>query len=181
MTRQPNHLNRAVFLDRDGTINVDRGNHNCHLANFEFLPEAVEGLKHLSTTDYKLIIITNQSKIGRGIQTPGEYQEITDYMLRHLKQRKIRIEAVYHCPHLSEDNCECRKPKSGMLEKAAEDFAIDLEQSWMIGDSTRDIECGENAGCKTILISQQTTKQSTAENPIAENLIKAAEIILKNA
>ncbi|MBW2987580.1 D-glycero-beta-D-manno-heptose 1,7-bisphosphate 7-phosphatase [Candidatus Woesearchaeota archaeon] len=151
-------MNRAVFLDRDGTINIDTG--YVHKAEeFEFIPGALEALEELSKTDFKIIVITSQSGIGRGYYTEADFHRLTDYMRSVMNDRDIRLDGVYFCPHHSEKAigkykivCDCRKPKIGLIEKAAAEHDIDLSRSYVIGDKTADIEMGRRAGCKSILV-----------------------------
>ncbi len=142
--------NRAIFLDRDGVINIDKG-YVYRIQDFEFVPGVIDFLKSIPL-EYKKIIITNQSGIRRGYYSEEDYQRVTNHMLNELKKQKITIDAVYHCPHKSDDNCECRKPKIGMLKRAEKDFSLNLRECIFVGDKESDAECGRKAGCKVILV-----------------------------
>ena len=151
-------MNRAIFLDRDGTINVDT-EYLYEMEKLKFISHALDAIKELSKTDYKIIITTGQSGIGRGRYSEDDYHNLMRFMIGIIEQNKGRIYAHYLFPHHPTEaigeykiNCGCRKPKIGMLEQAVNDFGVDLKGSWIIGDKTDDIKCGENAGCRTILV-----------------------------
>jgi D,D-heptose 1,7-bisphosphate phosphatase len=141
----------AVFIDRDGVINVDYG-YVHRVEDFEFIPGSVQALKRLSRSDYNIIVITDQSGIGKGYYTKDDLVAVHAYMEQELDKQGIKVDAIYYCDHAPEDNCDCRKPKVKNLEKAARDFSLDLSRCWLIGDKTRDIQTGKNAGCRTILV-----------------------------
>jgi D-glycero-D-manno-heptose 1,7-bisphosphate phosphatase len=170
--------NKAIFLDRDGTINVDKG-YTHKIEDLKFIPNSVRGLKKLSKSGYKLIVLTNQSGIGRSYYTKEDYFAFRNEMHRKLKEQGVLIIAEYFCPHVSEDNCNCRKPKSGMLEQAAKDFNLDLNQCWVIGDSSRDIQSGKVVGCKAVQVLTGEEKiPATSADFVARDMIEAANIIL---
>jgi D,D-heptose 1,7-bisphosphate phosphatase len=171
-------INKAIFLDRDGTINVDKG-YIHKIEDLEILPNVIEGLKKLYGFGYKLIIITNQSGIGRGYYTEENYFALRDEMHKRLKNQGVLIIAEYFCPHNPEDNCKCRKPKTGMLEQAAKDFNLDLKECWMIGDKSLDIAAGKNAGCRTIhILTGHITSPLKEANFFTKDMIEAADYIL---
>ena len=147
-------MDKVVFLDRDGVINKNRANYVKSWDEFEFLPNAKKGIKLLNDSDFKIIIITNQSVVGRGIIKEKTLNEIHEKMLKELNKCRCRIEKIYCCPHAPWDNCDCRKPKPGMLLKAADDFDLDLKECHFIGDSKTDEEAGKIVGCKTYLVSE---------------------------
>ncbi len=135
----------AIFLDRDGVINEDIG--FVHRAeDVVILPGVISGLWALQELGYALILVTNQSGIGRGYYSEEEFTRLNTWMLSLLEDEGIGIQAVYHCPHAPEDDCDCRKPKPGMILRAAREHQIDLARSWMIGDKTSDIAAARNAG-----------------------------------
>ncbi len=142
--------NRAVILDRDGVINVDKGYVHT-MADFELLPRVTEALK-LLPRDFKLIIITNQSGIGRGFYTQNQFLEFMDAVKDLLSKKGIRLDRVYHCPHLPWDNCRCRKPATSLLKQAAREFNLDLKRCFVVGDQTSDIKMGQDGGCYSILV-----------------------------
>lgn len=182
-------MNRAVLIDRDGTINVDIG-YTYRIEDLRFEESVIEGLKLLMFSGYKLIIVTGQSGIGRGMYTEQDYYKFMDAMYEQFRLEGINIDGNYFCPHHPKEgkgmyriDCKCRKPKTGMLEEAARDFGIDLLQSWVIGDKTDDIEMGRRAGCRTILV--KTGKSGKDGNfdvkpeYAANNLLDAAQYILR--
>ena len=150
---------KAIFLDRDGTINIEK-DYLYKITDFEFLPGVIEALKLLQENNFLLIIITNQSGIARGYYTEEQYRNLNNWMLGELKVHGINITAVYYCPHHPEakveqyrKNCNCRKPKLGMYEKAVKDFNIDLSYSFAIGDKIRDCAICKTTECRGYLIS----------------------------
>lgn len=151
-------MNKAVFLDRDGTINVEK-NYLYKIEDFEFLPGVIEGLKLLQDAGFLLIIITNQSGIARGYYTEENFNRLNNWMLNQLAEYGVNITKVYYCPHLPDAtvkeyriDCECRKPKLGMYYQAIRDYDIDLGQSYAIGDKIRDCAICGNSFCKGFLI-----------------------------
>lgn len=134
-------MRKAVFLDRDGTINVDSG-YVSRREDFQLIPGAVEGLNILQDAGYQLVIVTNQSGIARGYYTEEQFQDLCLYMDELLAGYGVMKIPVYHCPHLQE-NCNCRKPRVGLFYDAAKQFHIDFANSWAIGDKERDLAiCG---------------------------------------
>ncbi len=131
--------NRAIFLDRDGVINVDKG-YVCKIDDFEFTEGVFEALREFQKRGFLLIVVTNQSGIGRGLYSSEDFKTLTAWKLDELKKRDIFIDEIYHCHHDPDSGCECRKPAPGMLLKAKEKFNIDMQNSWMIGDKKSDID-----------------------------------------
>lgn len=151
-------MKKAVFLDRDGTINIDR-NYVYRKEDFLFLPGALEGMRKLQKLGYLLIIITNQSGIARGFYTEDAYKKIETWMLEQLAENGIQIADVYYCPHLPEAAvkkyrvvCKCRKPEIGMFEQAVGEHDIDLSRSIAVGDKMRDLEICKNGRTKGFLL-----------------------------
>jgi len=135
---------KALFLDRDGVINVDHG-YVYEIENFTFNEGIFELLYLFIEKNYKLFIVTNQSGIGRGYYTEEAFLALTDFMLREFEKRGIKIEEVAYCLHAPEDNCGCRKPATGMVDTILSDYSIDLKKSWLIGDKQSDIDLANNA------------------------------------
>ena len=146
-------MKKAVFLDRDGVINRDK-NFVTSWEEFEFLPGISENIKKLNDADYLVIVVTNQSGIKRGLYSEETLKQIHENMKNALEEKGAFIDDIFYCPHYDGDDCNCRKPKPGMILEAAKKHNIDLNQSWMIGDSKRDIEAGKRTGCKTILVEK---------------------------
>jgi histidinol-phosphate phosphatase family protein len=149
-----------VFIDRDGVINYNRDDYVKSWEEFEFIPGSIEAIKKINRTARLLIVITNQSPIGRGIFDTETLDSIHMKMLHELSKAGARIDAIFYCPHSPNDNCDCRKPKPGLILRAAKEFNIDLSDSWMVGDSKSDMKAGEEAGCRTI--------QVTIEKPLSQ-------------
>ncbi len=178
--------NKAIILDRDGTLIEDK-NYTYKIEDFELLPGVIEGLKLLRNY-FLFFIVTNQSGIGRGYYTIQDFHNFNNHLLKILKKEKINILKTYFCPHLREDNCECRKPKIKFIEEIINEFNVDINNSWMIGDHPSDIQFGINAGCKTIfLITGHGDKhldelEALGIKPtiICDNFIGATEEILKS-
>ncbi len=148
------HQSRAIFLDRDGIINVDHG-YVSKIEDFEFNKGIFETLLFLQAQGFLLIIVTNQSGIGRGYYTQEDYMRLTSHMVESLMKEGVKIDAVFHCPHTPEDRCKCRKPQTGMLKAAKKQFDIDMKNSWMIGDKESDMLVGKNAGVENrIFVSE---------------------------
>lgn len=152
--------NKAVFLDRDGTINVEK-NYLYKIDDFEFLPGVIDALRFFQERGYLLIIVTNQSGIARGYYTEEAYIELTNWMKIALAEQDVHIDAVYYCPHHPNGkvakysvDCECRKPKLGMYMKAQQDFLLDITKCIAIGDKIRDCEICKIFGCRGFLIGE---------------------------
>ena len=133
---------RAIFLDRDGVLIEDKG-YVYRVRDIEILPGVAEALTELKRAGWMLVVVTNQSGIGRGFYGEADYRRVMSRL-----HWLLSFDASYHCPHTPEDGCECRKPKPGMLLKAARELDIDLSRSIMIGDKASDIEAGKAAGCR---------------------------------
>ena len=148
---------KAVFLDRDGVINIEK-DYLYKIEDFEFVDGAFSSLKYLQSKGYKLFIITNQSGIGRGYYTQEDFDKLTSWMLEQFKQNNINISQVELCPHNPQDNCDCRKPKTKMIDNILENYNINLENSWLIGDKSSDIQCAINANIKNTIQVQSGHK-----------------------
>lgn len=136
---------KAIFLDRDGVINIDKS-YVYKIEEFEFVDGIFEALKYFQSLGYILLVVTNQSGIGRGYYTEENFFKLTSYMCDEFEKRDIKISKVYHSPSTPEDNLPSRKPNPGMLLAGQKDFDVDMTKSWMIGDKKSDIEAGLNAG-----------------------------------
>jgi len=135
---------KALFLDRDGIINVDHG-YVSKIEDFEFTEGIFELLQLFSKEGYLLFIVTNQSGIGRGYYSQEAFETLTEWMIKTLYENGIEIKEVQYCPHTPEENCHCRKPETGMIDNILKKYPIDLEHSWMIGDKQSDIDLARNA------------------------------------
>ncbi|RDY23266.1 HAD family hydrolase [Romboutsia maritimum] len=153
-------MNKAVFFDRDGTINVEK-NYLYKVEDFEFIKGIPQIIKKFNDDGYKVIVITNQAGIGRGYYTEEDMHKLHKHIDSELKKYDAHIDAYYFCPHhpvhgIGEYklDCNCRKPKTGMLEKAIDDFDIDVKQSILYGDKPWDIEAGKNIGVSSYYIDE---------------------------
>ncbi len=149
-----NEKNKAVFLDRDGVINRKRDDYVKSIKELEIFPDIGEGILKLKKMGFLIIVITNQSAINREIITVGELEKIHLTIQKSLGKKNCKIDKFYFCPHRPDENCNCRKPKPGLLLQAINDFSINPAESWMIGDSLTDIQAGKKAGCKSILLKE---------------------------
>jgi D-glycero-D-manno-heptose 1,7-bisphosphate phosphatase len=141
---------KAIFLDRDGVINVDKG-YVYKKEDFIFMPDVFDTLHYFLRQGYLLFIVTNQSGIARGYYTKNDFLKLTEHMMNEFAKQNIQITKLYYCPHAPEANCECRKPNPKMLFDAQKEFDIDMSASWLIGDKTSDIEAGLRAGVKNLI------------------------------
>ncbi len=153
-------------MDRDGIINLDKG-YVSTSEEFEFVPGIFEALKTAQDLGYLLIIVTNQSGIGREFYTQAQFDSLTVWLLDQFHLQGITITQVYHCPHAPHAGCDCRKPKPGMILQAQKDWDIDLTQSWFIGDQFSDLGAAVAAG-----IPRAIYKTSTALTPAERDILK---------
>jgi len=170
-----------VALDRDGTIIVEK-NYLSNPDEVELLPGAVPGLQKLIKAGWKLIIVSNQSGIGRGYFSPEDYQKVTTRLSEMLQREDIELSGIYHCPHTPEDNCACRKPKTGMLLKAAQEHNFRPADCVVIGDKPADVELGRNAQAALSLIVRTGYGEKSANvckaDGVFANLEQAADFII---
>ncbi|MGD9022899.1 MAG: D-glycero-beta-D-manno-heptose 1,7-bisphosphate 7-phosphatase [Deltaproteobacteria bacterium] len=143
---------KIVFVDRDGVINRDRPDYVKTWSEFEFLPGSLDALRLLTHDGYLIIVVTNQSAINRGMVAEAAVQEIHTKMMAAVDEFGGTIEAVYYCPHIPDDRCNCRKPEAGLIYRAQADLGLNLSKACMIGDSLRDIQCARRAGCGRVIL-----------------------------
>lgn len=184
---------KAVFLDRDGTINVEK-DYLYKVEDFEFIPGAPEAIRAFKNAGYLVIVVTNQSGVARGYYSLEDVNKLHDYIQGELAKHGAVIDAFYVCPHHPKDGrgdyvrkCECRKGEPGMLLQAATEHAIDLGQSYMIGDKLADIEAGVTAGCQVIMVrtgyGEQESLRLTHEHGavyLSDDLLNASRYILRD-
>lgn len=151
----------AVFLDRDGVINEDR-EYVHTIDEFKFIDGVIETCQKLKQQGYLLVVVTNQSGIGRGMFTEEQFMQLTEWMDWSLADRGVDLDGIYFCPHTPEADCACRKPKPGMLLDAAKELDIDMANSYMVGDKVADLEAGRAAGVGTVVLVR-SGKPVTAE------------------
>jgi len=135
----------AVFLDRDGVLIENRPDYVRNWSQVTILPSAISALSSIKHTGYKVIVVTNQSAIGRGIISYDAAREINARLVEAIRERGGQIDRVYMCPHMPEDHCNCRKPRPGLIFQAAEELSLDLHHSWLIGDAWSDLLAGQAA------------------------------------
>jgi D-glycero-D-manno-heptose 1,7-bisphosphate phosphatase len=179
---------KAVFLDRDGVICRHSPDYIKSWEEFEFIPGSLDALKGLATLELPVIVISNQSCIGRGLVTRGAVDDINRNMVETVRKYGGRIDEAFICPHRPDEGCSCRKPGTGMLREAAMKFDIDLSGSWVVGDNKTDIHMGRKVGCGTILVrtglgeSFITEAKSIVPPPlIARDIREAVNIIIRVA
>jgi D-glycero-D-manno-heptose 1,7-bisphosphate phosphatase len=183
--------NKAVFVDRDGTINEEIG-HLGEVGKFRLYPDSAKAIRMLNKAGYKVVVVTNQAGVARGYFTEENVEEIHAHMKAELAKEGATVDAIYYCVHHPEfgngsykQACSCRKPEPGMLLQAAADLDIDLSSSYMIGDTAKDMVAGKRAGCKTILVLTGYGEKELHAIPsgfapvfIARDLLVAASWIL---
>ena len=179
-------MNKAVFLDRDGTINVER-NYLYRVEEFSYIPGVIIALHMLQDAGYQLVILTNQSGIARGYYSVEDYNRLTDWMLKDLGNRGVHIARTYYCPHLPTGamkqysiDCNCRKPKLGMFENAIRDLDIDVTQSIAIGDKLRDLEICRNYETRGFLLGEHDDISGdiyNAQNDFSGKIIRTKDLL----
>ena len=183
----------AVFLDRDGTIVHEAPNYITRPEDLEIIDGVGQALRRLRAAGYKLVVITNQACLAKGILDEKTLEQIHQRMRSLLAEEAVQLDSIYYCGHHPEctdgqyaNQADRRKPSPGMLIEAADELGIDLSKSWMIGDTTRDAQAGRNAGCRSIILTdpEQIAKKGSGEPDLsqadftAENLLEAAELII---
>jgi D-glycero-D-manno-heptose 1,7-bisphosphate phosphatase len=186
---EKNLLRRAVFLDRDGTICEEMGYVN-HIDRLRIFPYAADAIRRLNEAQIPVVVITNQSGIARGIFPESLVHQIHKKMIAELASGGAWIDAIYFCPHVKADDCECRKPKPGLLERAAREHGLDLADSWVIGDRYADVEMAHRSGGRGILVMTgygrgefELHRQEWPQQPdaVADNLTEAVRLIVCSA
>lgn len=182
-------MEKIVFLDRDGTINVEK-NYLYKIEEFEFIDGAEEAIKLLNDAGYKVVVVSNQAGVARGYYTEQDVDTLHKFVNQELEKKGAQIDAFYYCPHHPEHGvgqyrikCNCRKPETGLFEQAEKIWQIDKDHSYMIGDNKGDIQAGKNYGVSTILVrtgyGEQILKDDSVQpDYVAENLLQAVQLIL---
>jgi histidinol-phosphate phosphatase family protein len=174
-------MKKAAFLDRDGVINkrAPNGGYILRWRDFQILPGVAEAISLLNHAGFLVVVITNQQCVAKGLLSLAGLDEIHKKMVTELAFKNACLDAIYFCPHSSDQSCTCRKPAPGMLLTASKEHNIDLVNSWMIGDTDTDIAAGRNAGCKTIQITENTEEAAASTaNRTASSLLAAVKRIL---
>jgi len=179
---------KAVFVDRDGTINVD-GPYLSDPNKFQMYPCVGDGVKKLKEHGFKVIVITNQSGIARGYLTEKDLEKIHEKMKKEFQKHHTTIDDIYYCPHHPDDHCECRKPNIKLFQQAIQEHHINIKKSYVIGDKMKDVEAGKKIGVKTILVPVTGTdeerkiqgqKKEDKPDYVAPNFFNAVEWILQD-
>ena len=186
-------MNRAVFIDRDGVITEDPPHYAHRSDQLRIIPGSAQAIQLLNVHNFRIIVVSNQSGVARGYYQEEDVKTFNDGMTELLAKEGAHIDAIYYCPHHPDAiierykiNCDCRKPKSGMLFLAANQLNIDLAKSFVVGDKWSDIQAGEAAGCKTILVltghgrDEIKLKNMSSKQIIADNLFDAVNMILSD-
>jgi len=172
-------MKRAAFLDRDGVINrkAPEGQYVTRWEEMEFCPGASEAICLLNRAGFFVVIVTNQACVARGFMTAAELESMHARLCFTFGAAGATIDAIYYCPHGNEPPCSCRKPKPGMLLHDARIHNIDLARSWMIGDSTRDMQAGRAAGCNTVRVGDDVGSTDGSPDIVASSLLDATSRI----
>ena len=184
-------IQKAIFIDRDGVINKDPGgwtkySYVTKWDEFFFIDGAVAALKRLKEAGYKVFVISNQGGISKGYFSQKDLDILNKRMLEEIESGGGKIDGLFYCPHHNKDNCECRKPKTGLIEQAARAMHIDFKNTYFVGDSINDVEAGKRMGMKTILVLSGKTPLSELTNwnmqpdYVKRNLLEAVEWVLKD-
>lgn len=186
---EPPSLRPAVFLDRDGTIAEEVGYLN-HASRFRMFPFAAAAIRRLNEAGLPVIVVTNQSGVGRGYFPESLVRGVNEWMTQQLAEAGTKLDAIYYCPHTSAEDCNCRKPKTGMLEHAALEHSLDLQQSFVVGDRYADMELARNVRARSILVrtgygegelAWHSKKWPFLPDFIAQDLTQAADWILRKS
>jgi D-glycero-D-manno-heptose 1,7-bisphosphate phosphatase len=183
----PPSLRPAVFFDRDGTIAEEVGYLN-HASRFRMFPFVAAAVRRLNEADLPVIVVTNQSGVGRGYFPDSLVHSVNELMTKQLAEAGAKLDAIYYCPHTSGDNCNCRKPRVGMLDRAAREHTLDLQRSFVVGDRYVDMELARNVRARGILVrtgygegelTWHAAKWPFQPDCVAKDLAQAADWILR--
>ncbi len=188
-------MNKAVFLDRDGVITKEPPYYAHKIDQLELIPNSAEAIRLLNESGFKVIVVSNQAGVARGYYQEKDIKIYNNEMKRQLEEKGARIDAIYYCPHHPgaaiekyKIDCECRKPKPGMLTQAKKILYLNLKHSFLVGDKMSDIEAGYRAGCKTILVLtgqgngelKKISEMDTKPTYISKDLFASIQIIKRN-
>ena len=174
-------MNKAAFLDRDGVINQKAPTEDEYITCWEemkILPGVAEGISLLNRAGFRVIVVSNQRCVAKGLTTAAELDSIHQRMCAELAHAGATIHGVYYCPHDLRPACACRKPQPGMLLEAGLAHSVDMTTSWMIGDSDKDVEAGKNAGCRTVRLLGSNETGNGRADMVARSLLEATRQIL---
>ena len=179
-------MDPAIFLDRDGVLIENKPDYVRDWSQVVIIQEAIRALSFPAIANYKVVIVTNQSGVGRGLISLEAAQEINSRLVHTIRAQGGQVDAVYMCPHSPTEGCLCRKPQPGLLLQAAKELALDLHRSWMIGDAWSDLQAGQSAGIRQlILLRTGRGPEQLRENPpdpiaghlVFDNLLQAMPAI----
>lgn len=142
----------AIFLDRDGVVNRNRADYVLSWSQIELLPQVLPALQRIALSPFQVVIVTNQSAVGRGLLTLSDLQAIHESLLARVRAGGGYIDAIYACPHHPDAGCPCRKPRPGLLTQAAADLSIDLSHSYLVGDAVTDVQAALAVGCQPLMV-----------------------------
>ncbi len=179
---------KAVFLDRDGTLNVEDPNYLTDINKLEIFEESYKAVQLLNEHGFKAIVITNQACVRKGLLEEKELQRINEKLKRSLESRNAKLDSIYYCPHHPDDQCLCRKPKTGMIDQAVKDHGVNPKKSFVIGDRIFDMGAGRAAGCRTILVLtgagrqtlEKVTRTDLEPDYVAEHVLDAVRWVIQN-
>jgi D-glycero-D-manno-heptose 1,7-bisphosphate phosphatase len=174
-------MTKAAFLDRDGVIN-EKATENGYIKIWDemrIFPDVVPAIALLNQAGFRVIVVTNQRCIAKGLLTAAQLEAIHRNMCDEISTAGAKIDAVYYCPHEKHPACDCRKPRPGMLFEAAREYDIDLGASWIIGDSQADLDAGRAAGCKTALLTNNNEKKPVQADVVGRSLLEAVQAIFQ--
>jgi D-glycero-D-manno-heptose 1,7-bisphosphate phosphatase len=167
---------KLVILDRDGVINYDSATFIKSPAEWIPIPGSLEAIAMLNQSGYRVAVATNQSGIARGLFDMAALNAIHDKMHRALSQVGGRVDALFYCPHAADDHCDCRKPKTGMIEDISRRFSIELNHVYAVGDALRDMQAFSKAGCKPILVRTGKGEETLAQGQLPPNVLVMADL-----
>ncbi len=171
--------NKALFLDRDGVINVEK-NYLFRIEDFEFCKGIFQIVKFFESRGYLIFVVTNQSGIGRGYYSLKSFHKLTNWMVKKFQQKNIKITRVYYCPHSPDFECSCRKPKNQMLEDAIDFYEIDRKKSWLIGDKISDILAGKRSNIGNLILINEKNNYNEKINFLAKDSFEIAKFLETN-
>lgn len=168
---------RAIFLDRDGTLIHDAGYVN-DPQDVQLIPGSLDALARLQKAGFALVIVSNQSGIGRGLISRSEARAVHERLEELLAEGGVSLDGAYYCPHTPEDGCDCRKPSPGLVEQAADQLGLDLDHSFVVGDQDRDVEAGRRAGCNTAKLTSTHPSPCRSVDVVADTWDSMADKLL---
>jgi D-glycero-D-manno-heptose 1,7-bisphosphate phosphatase len=174
-------MTRAAFLDRDGVVNrkAPEGQYIIRWEDLEILPGVARAIAEFNEAGFRVIIVSNQRCVAKGLITESQLEALHTKMCETLSAAGAAINAIYYCPHDLHPPCDCRKPRPGMLREAAREHGIDLDASWMIGDTAMDVEAGQRAGCKTAIVADNRDAANSKADVWGTSLLDVTHQILQ--